>query len=195
MNGYFILAELAGPVAEQIHAIQRSFDPRLAASTAPHVTIVGSSGVGPIPLDTPVETIRAALDPIARDTPPIVAPLGRPEQFMQTDIVVLPMEPHGPLRALHERIARSGLTFLPARFTFTPHVTLSFYPALTPRARRELMAVRVEESAVIDRIQVYRTVEPMPARRVAELWLHGMPPAAPSRPASRAGTRRRRSQE
>jgi hypothetical protein len=98
---------------------------------------------------------------------------------MQTDIVVLPIDPHGPIRALHERIARSGLAFLPVRFTFTPHVTLSFYPALTAAMRKRLLALRVDEQATIDRIEVYRTVEPMPARKVVEVDL-GREPSTPA---------------
>ena len=30
---------------------------------------------------------------------------------MQTDIIVLPIDPHGPLRILHDRIITSGLPF------------------------------------------------------------------------------------
>ena len=179
MNGYFVLAPLSGPAVDLIRAVHEAHDPRLAGSSAPHVTMAGSSGVGPIPLDTPLERIRAALEPIGRETAPITASLGRPERFMQTDIVVLPMDPHGPIRALHERIARSGLPFLPVRFTFTPHVTLSFYPTLTAAARRKLLAIRVDEPALIERIEVYRTVDPMPARKVVGVELSG-----PRRPAA-----------
>jgi 2'-5' RNA ligase len=173
VNGIFIISELAGPAREQIRAVHAACDPRLAASSVPHVTIAGSSGVGPIPLDTPLAELRRALEPVAAETPPITVRLRRPERFMQTDIVVLPIDPHGPLRALHERIARSGLTFLPTRFTFTPHVTLSFYPTLTPELRRRLLGVRVEGPVLLDRIQLYRTVEPMPGRKVLELALGG----------------------
>jgi 2'-5' RNA ligase len=177
MNGIFIISQLTGPVAEQIHAVHRACDPRLAGSSAPHVTLAGSSGVGPIPLGTPLGEINAALEPIARTTAPIPVRFGAPMRFMQTDIVVLPMDPHGPLRTLHERIARSGLQFESSRFPFTPHVTLSFYPTLTAELKRKLFAVRVAGSIEIDRIQLYRTVDPMPGKRVGELELSRGRPA------------------
>jgi hypothetical protein len=98
---------------------------------------------------------------------------------MQTDIVVLPMDPHGPLRTLHERIARSGLPFVRSRFLFTPHVTLSFYPALTPARERELLACRVDAPAVVDRLQVVLTRDPQP-----NVTLFDLPLGAGSAPAS-----------
>ncbi len=169
--GIFILAELPGEAGAQVRALQERFDPKLARLTPPHVTIAGSSGVGTIPTDTPVEAIRAALEPIVADTAPMALKFGLPHRFMQTEIVSLPLDPHGPLRALHERIARSGLPFRQARFQFSPHCTLSFYPTLTPQRERELLAVRVTAPARIERLQVYLTRDPQPARKLMELEL------------------------
>src|SRR5215212_11741833 len=127
MNGIFIVAELQGDVLEQVRAIQRRFDPKLAKGSPPHVTLAGSSGVGPLPVDTPVERIREALEPIVSAMPPIVTRLERPHRFITTDIIVLPLPPHGALRTLHERIAASGLPLQRGRHLFAPHVTLNFY--------------------------------------------------------------------
>jgi 2'-5' RNA ligase len=127
--------------------------------------------LGPIPSDTPLAALREALEPIAARTAPMVLPLGLPHRFMQTDIVVLPMDPHGPLRALHERIGTSGLKFRSARFRFTPHVTLSFYPTLTPARERELLALRVDAPAIVEKLQVYLTRDPQPAKKLLELSL------------------------
>lgn len=171
--GIFILAELPGDAGEQVRALQQRFDPKLARLTPPHITLAGSSGVGVIPTDTPVDRIREALAPIAESTAPMALPFGAPHRFMQTDIVSLPLDPHGPLRALHERIARSGLPFRQARFQFSPHCTLSFYPTLTAQRERELLAVRVEAPARIERLQIYLTRDPQPARKLLELDLRG----------------------
>jgi 2'-5' RNA ligase len=171
--GIFILAELPGDAGQQIRELQQRFDPKLARLTPPHITLAGSSGVGTIPTDTPVERIRDALAPIAATTAPMALPFEPPHRFMQTEIVSLPLDPHGPLRALHERIARSGLPFRPARFLFSPHCTLSFYPTLTPARERELLAVRVAAPARIERLQVYLTRDPQPARKLMELTLTG----------------------
>jgi 2'-5' RNA ligase len=169
--GIFVLSELVGEARARIHAIQQQYDPKLARLTPPHLTLVGSSGVGSIPTDTPVDRIRAALEPIAHSTAPMHLEFERPHRFMQTDIVSLPLDPHGPLRTLHERIARSGLPFRQARFQFTPHVTLSFYPTLTLRRERELLALRVTEPCIVERLQVYLTRDPQPSVKLMELEL------------------------
>ena len=173
INGIFIIASIGDVATERIATIQREFDPKLAASSPPHVTIAGSSGVGPMDPATPVDEIRAALEPITSTTPPLILPYGPPIRFMQTTIIVLPLDPHGPLRTLHERIARSGLRFERPRFAFTPHSTLSFYPTHPPAALRRLLSIRITEPAVIERISIQHTMDPQPSRTLLELDLTG----------------------
>jgi 2'-5' RNA ligase len=91
---------------------------------------------------------------------------------MQTDIVALPLDPHGPLRTLHERIAKSGLGFGAAKHRYSPHVTLSYYPTLTAAAARELLATRIDDPFVIDRVQLYYTMSPQ-SKKLLELPLTG----------------------
>lgn len=172
-TGIFILAELTGESRARVREIQQKFDPKLSRRTPPHLTLAGSSGVGPVASDTTVEELRARLDPIAATTAPLVLEFGRPHRFMQTDIVSLPLDPHGPLRELHERIARSGLRFLPARFQFSPHVTLSFYPTLTLHREKELLSLRVTTPCLLDRLQLFLTCDPQPSVKLLELELRG----------------------
>ena len=173
LNGIFIIAELGGEAGEQIKAINERFDPRLARYKGPHVTITGSSGVGPIPATVTTEEISEKLEPIVATTAPMSLRFGRPMRFMQTEIVVLPLDPHGQLRVLHDRLAASGLPFGRARFTFSPHCTLSLYPTLTDDVARELLSMRVLAPAVIDRIQLFQTLDPQPSRKLLELPLTG----------------------
>jgi hypothetical protein len=173
LNGIFIIAELLGEAGEQIKAINERFDPRLARYKAPHVTITGSSGVGPIPGSVTTVELWEKLAPIASSTAPMLLRFGPPMRFMQTEIVVLPLDPHGRLRSFHDRLATSGLPFGRARFTFSPHCTLSLYPTLTPEAARELLAIRVLAPAVIDRIHLFQALDPQPSRKLMELPLTG----------------------
>ena len=96
-----------------------------------------------------------------------------PQRFMQTDIIVLPLDSHGPLRALHDGIVTSGLPFARARYTFSPHCTLSLYQTLDADLRRELLKIRIPEPFVIDAIQLYHTRDPQPSRKLLELPLTG----------------------
>ena len=176
--GIFVVIDARGPAGERIHAIQHAYDPKLANYLPPHLTLAGSSGVGPIDPKTPRERLLEVMQEIAATTPPMELAFLAPIRFMQTDIIVLPVDHHGPLRELHDRIATSGLSFQPARFAFTPHVTLSFFRTLTPAQRRELLAVRLEEPLVVDHLRCSLTDEPLPPRGLFELRLTGTPAGA-----------------
>jgi 2'-5' RNA ligase len=181
-HGTFLIAELGGEAGARIRALQERFDPKFLRETPPHVTIAGSSGLGVIPPDVPRARVLELLAPVGAETEPLVLPFGAPERFPGTNIVVLPLDPHGPIRALHDRIARSGLPFAAAKFTFTPHATLSFYPTLAPAALRELLAARVREPAVIDRLVVSHTRAPQPPVRWGEVVFAGGAPAPAATP-------------
>ena len=139
LDGIFILAELKGATADRIREINERFDPKLARYKPPHLSITGSSGVGPLPAATSVEALRKQLEPITSATAPIELSFGKPHRFLQTGIIVLPVNHFGPLRELHDRIAASGLSFGRVRYTFSPHCTLSLYATLSPEAMKEIM--------------------------------------------------------
>lgn len=172
-TGIYVIAPLQPSLALFIGEIQARFDPKLARMMPPHITVIGSSGAGPIAPGTSVEELRAALADIAASTPPLTLALSAPVRFMQTEIIVLPMRPYGPLRELHERITRSGLTYAPPRFAFTPHITLSFYRQLSAEERRAALSVRVKEPAVISEIQCSLSNDPLPGKHLLTLPLTG----------------------
>jgi 2'-5' RNA ligase len=174
-TGIYVVAPLQPSLTTLIGDIQVRFDPKLARLMPPHITIIGSSGAGPLAPATTVEELQMLLEPIADSTPPLTLQLGRPVRFMQTDIIVLPLNPHGPLRDLHERIRRSGLTYARPRFAFTPHITLSFYRELSPAERRALLALRVDEPAEVVQIECSLSNDPQPARHLLTLPLRGRP--------------------
>jgi 2'-5' RNA ligase len=173
LNGIFILAELPPEIADQVRAINERYDPKLSRYKPPHLTLAGSSGAGPIPPSTPVEELREKLERIARDTAPLTLSFQPPQRFMQTNILVLPVDSHGPLRILHDRIVTSGLPFTRARYTFSPHATLSLYQSLDAESIRDLLKIRISEPFVINAIQVYHTRDPQPSRKLLELQLTG----------------------
>jgi 2'-5' RNA ligase len=173
LNGIFILAELPGEIADRIREINERYDPRLARYRPPHITLTGSSGAGPIPPSVTVDEIRGKLESIVADTAPITLSFQPPQRFMQTDIIVLPIAPHGPIRALHDGIITSGLPFTRARYTFSPHATLSLYQSLDAKSIRELLKTRMPEPFVLNAIQVYHTRDPQPSRKLLELQLTG----------------------
>ena len=173
LNGIFILAELPAEIADRVRAINERYDLKLSRYKPPHLTITGSSGAGPLPPSVSVEEMREKLEPITSDIAPITLSFQPPQRFMQTNIIVLPLDPHGPLRMLHDRIITSGLPFTRARYTFSPHSTLSLYQSLDEKAIRELLKTRIPEPFVISAIQLYHTRDPQPSRKLLELPLTG----------------------
>ena len=172
-SGIFILAPIHGPAGERIADVQAEFDPKLARLGPPHVTLAGSSGMGPILARTTADELREHLAPIAQRTSPIEIHFGTPTRFMQTEIVVLPLDPHGPLRALHEAIKTSGLRATAPRFYFTPHATLSLYREQPREAMRALLAMRFDEPATIDTIECHLTKDTGESRELLVLSLNG----------------------
>jgi 2'-5' RNA ligase len=173
MNGIFITAELDGEVAAKVHALQHKFDPKMARALPPHITLTGSSGAGPLPPDIPVAELRAKILPIAAATAPITLTFGLPERFVGRNIVSLRLDPHGPLRELHDRLRTSGLPFAQARYAFTPHCTLNLYPELTQKALKAMLAVRIEEPFTVRLLRVYHTRDPQPPTLLFEAPLTG----------------------
>jgi 2'-5' RNA ligase len=171
-SGIFVFAPIGGDVGSRIAELQRQYDPRLGAlGQAPHVTLVGSSGMGPIAPDTTREELLERLAAIAADTPPITLRFGRPTRFMQTQIVVLPLDPHGPLRTLHERLKTAGFRAARPRFYFTPHVTLNLYRELPDDVLASLLRERFDESVTIDSLEAHLTKDTGESREMARVSL------------------------
>lgn len=173
MNGIYVVAEIGGPLGERLHTLQKGFDPKMAAELPPHVTLIGSSGAGPISPDVPVDRARAAVESVTATSPPLSLRFGRPVRFLQREIVVLPLDPHGPLRTLHEKLKNCGLPFAPPRWPYTPHCTLSFYQTLTPESLRRLLAVRVKEPWELTALRVYHSRDMGPPKLLFEAPLGG----------------------
>jgi 2'-5' RNA ligase len=171
--GVIVMSEMRGPLADRVRELQARYDPRMAAELPPHITITGSSGMGPIAPDITDAQLRGVLEPIAASTAPFSVQLEPPMQFMQSTVVVMTINPNGPIRALHEQIKASGLPYEQPRFTFTPHLTLSFYPELARERLRELLSFRVTEPVVIDSMQAYRAIDLTRTSRVLDLRLSG----------------------
>lgn len=173
VNGIFITIELEGELGTRVHALQEEFDPKMARYLPPHVTILGSSGAGPILAEVPLAELRARILPVAASTPPFTLKFGPPERFVQREIVSLPLDPHGPLRALHEQLKNCGLPYAPSRYPFTPHCTLNLYPTLTAESLRRMLAVREREPFTVHTLRVYHTNEPQKPRLLFDAPLGG----------------------
>jgi hypothetical protein len=118
-------------------------------------TVSGSSGTGPIAADEAPMGVIATLDRIAAETAPIRAAFGPARRFPNSDVFYLSFLDEAPLRALHERIARSGLRFQPTPFPFGPHCTLRTRSPVTDDEAAEALAARIDGEFVLDTLSLY----------------------------------------
>ena len=172
-DGIFIVADLFGTEADRIAVLQRELDPKFANLFRPHVTLAGSSGVGVLRADTPAAEVRQALERVGAVVAPLDFEFGAPERFPATNIIMLPLPVHGPVRWLHDRIATCGLPFAAPKFAFTPHCTVHFYRTMTDDTWRRAQRFRVRAPIRVDRIQAYASRDPQPAELVCEVLLRG----------------------
>lgn len=178
-DGIFIVADLFGAEADRIAALQRELDPKFAAIFRPHVTLAGSSGVGPLPAGTPASEIEQALQRVGARISPLDFPFGAPERFPATNIIVLPLPVHGPVRWLHDAIATCGLPFAAPKFAFTPHCTVHFFRTMTDATWQRARRFRVRAPIRVERLQAYLARDPQPPRLLCDVPLLGPDLAQP----------------
>jgi hypothetical protein len=140
------MAELTGPVAHRLRAIQERYDPRMAAELPPHITLVGSSGMGPIPSTTSLDDLTAALERSRHRRLRSSCVSGQrcaSCKAMSSCCRSIPTD-----RSAHSTSGSSRADSHSRRpdFTFTPHCTLSFYPEISRERERELLRVRIDEA-------------------------------------------------
>lgn len=164
VDGIFITTELEGDLARRVHAQQLRFDPKMANFLPPHITLIGSSGAGPIDSKVPLAELKARILPVAAATPAFVLRFGPPERFVMREIVSLSLDPHGPLRDLHERLRACGLPMQQAKYPFTPHCTLSLFPELTTANVKAMLRIREPEPFLVHTLCVYHTKDPQKPR-------------------------------
>jgi hypothetical protein len=172
-DGIFIVADLFGDEADRIAELQRELDPKFAKLFRPHVTLTGSSGAGVLPLNTPLNELTVALTAVGDTVAPLDFVFGAPERFPATNIIMLPLPVHGPVRWLHDRIATSGLPFAAPKFAFTPHCTVHFFRTMSDETWQRARRFRVRAPIHITRVQAYATREPQPATLLCEVALRG----------------------
>jgi len=173
-DGIYIVADLFGDEADRIAALQRELDPKFARLFRPHVTLTGSSGAGVLPLDTSVAELTDALSRVGAAVAPLDFVFGAPERFPATNIIMLPLPVHGPVRWLHDKIGMCGLPFAAPKFAFTPHCTVHFFRTMTDDTWQRARRFRVRAPIRVDRIQAYATREPQPATLLCEIALSGI---------------------
>ncbi len=168
-NTYVVL-DIPSPFAERVLAIREQQRDPLRFSLPAETTVSGSSGTGPIAADEDAAHVVAVLDRIAAETAPIRASFGPIRRFPNSDVFYVSFVDEGPLRALHARIAVSGLRFQPTPFPFGPHCTLRTRSPISDAEVESLLVARITGEFVLDSLSLYDLPErPTPVTSFATL--------------------------
>lgn len=153
-NTYAVL-DVPSPVAERVMAIRQKHRDELRMALPVEITVAGSTGVGEFEAGQDPAHVFAVLDAIAADTAPIYASFASVIRVPNTDIFVLTLADEHPFRALHERIALSGIRFQPSPFPFAPHCTLRSRSPVSDQEAGDLLAERILDGFVLDTLSIY----------------------------------------
>lgn len=159
MNLYFVL-NIPAPACDRVMGLRRGQKDNFFASLPVEITIAGSNGVGVIDPVQNLPEAYAILDRIAEDTAPIETAFGPVVRFPGTEIFVLTFENEAPFRALHQRVAKSGIKFHQSPHQFQPHCTICSRSPATEADQRRLLAARVPGRFTLDTISICRLDRP-----------------------------------
>lgn len=153
-NDTFVVLDLPEPVASAVMDVRRRHRDEVRMALPAEVTLTGSSGVGVLEADQDRESVFAVLDEIAASTAPITARFG-PVLHWPPSLFVFSYEDEEPIRALHGRIAASGMRFGPIPHPFTPHTTLRSREDPTDEECQDLLNLRIPGPFCLDTMSVY----------------------------------------
>lgn len=153
-NTYVVL-DIPPPFAERVLDLRRRHGDAFRWSLPAETTVSGSSGTGPIAIEEEPDRVFATFQRIAVETAPIRGSFGPVRRFPNSDVFYLSFVDERPLRALHERIAHSGLRFQPTPFPFGPHCTVRTHGPVNDGDAAVLSAERIEGEFVLDTMTLY----------------------------------------
>lgn len=156
----YIVLVLPESVASAIHNIRVEQGDDFQASMPEEITVIGSSGVGPIAQDQDPDELFKVIDEIAASTPPIIVSFDKAHRFPGTDIVVMKLKDDAVIRSLHQRFVDSGIKFQNSDFPYEPHCTIRSKSPLTDQEMEKLSNLKIEGSFTLQTLSVYRMPPP-----------------------------------
>ncbi|WP_199153155.1 2'-5' RNA ligase family protein [Chromobacterium sp. ASV23] len=152
----YLVLDVPTPLKEQVQALRDTVCPR-SARLPVEITLAGSSGLGPMPADTSLESIAQVVDALCAWHRPFDLRLGPVHRFAGTGIYYLPPWDRQPFDRLHQALAVSGLPWRTSAFTYEPHCTVRNGPPLGEVEHGLLMGAEAPaSSARVESLSVYR---------------------------------------
>lgn len=119
----YVVAEIPEPIRSKIQALRELFSTSTAFLPV-EITLLGSSGLGPIPVGTSIQLIEEQIDSLFSTVTPWVVSFSEIRVFPNTSIAYLAPRDRRPFDRLHEALRNSLLPYSTSPFPFNPHCTL-----------------------------------------------------------------------
>jgi 2'-5' RNA ligase len=150
----YIVAEIPEPVRSGIQALRDSF-PTPTALLPVEITLLGSSGIGPVPAGTPIGLIEDQIDSLFSTVAPWEVSFSGIRIFPHTSIAYLAPADRRPFDDLHGMLRDSCIPHSVSPFPYNPHCTVRSGNATPQELSRVLGHAFPTKSFMIDTISVY----------------------------------------
>jgi hypothetical protein len=150
----YVVAEIPEPTRSEIQALRDSFSTPTALLPV-EITLLGSSGTGPIPVGTSISFIQEQIDSLLSTVSSWEVSFSEIRIFPNTSIVYLAPTDRQPFDHCHKILRYSSLPTLPSKFSYNPHCTLRSGPATTLELASALERKFPQASFMIEMISVY----------------------------------------
>jgi len=154
----YVVLELPATVGDRVLDIRRRYDQHLACFPA-EITVAGSSGIGTVAPNQDVRSVLQTLQQVATDHLPVVSRFVRVSRFETGAVVWLQPADPAPFAAIQRSLIAAGIRFLPHKFGYTPHCSLSASD-LTPSAADALLLEEFPREAFeLSTLALYKVVD------------------------------------
>ncbi len=150
----YIVADIPEPIRSKIQAMRESFGTPTALLPV-EITLLGSSGVGPIPAGTSIQAIQEQIDLLFAPIAPWNASFAEIRAFPNTAIAYLSPSDRDCFDRIHAILRGSAIPYTESAFPFNPHCSLRSGAATPQELSRVLEHSFPVEPFRIDTISVY----------------------------------------
>jgi 2'-5' RNA ligase len=169
----YICCNISGAAADSIQNIRNKYD-QFTCKLPVEITVIGSSGIGPISKDEPDNKIKNEFRAAMSGMNAFNFIFQEIDYFPNTPIFYLKPNNREYFDELHNNFKKMNLKFMNNKFPYNPHCTLSCNPNLSKEQQRSLQnEIIYSKNIEIESISLYEfSGEPFICNKVETLYLN-----------------------
>jgi 2'-5' RNA ligase len=168
VNSYlYVCCNISGEAANHIQSLRNKYD-SFTAQLPVEITIIGSSGIGPILKNEPAEIIKYEFIRAASGVQSFGFTFQEIDNFQSTMVYYLKPNNREYFDELHNNFKKMKLVFAPNKFPYNPHCTISCNPNLSEKQQSEIKnEIYFKEIIRIESISLYEfAAEPFTCNKI-----------------------------